>query len=82
MPSYRLVITDKENRKRKTNAGVLFEGPYGFNLLLNPGVQMRYEDQELYFFNLYPISHDQQQRASKDDEFDDPMGFVPEDIIT
>lgn len=79
MPSYRLVITDKENRKRRTNAGVLFKSQYGFNLLLNPGVQLSYEDQELYFFNLYPIttqheSDQYQQQVYTGDSVDEDGG--------
>lgn len=86
MPAYRLVITDRENRKRKTNAGVLFEGPYGFNLVLNPGVRLTYEDQELYFFNIYPASqHDTQKKQQNDDaeNWDDPNDFADSDgLIT
>ena len=54
-PTHRLIITDKENHKRKTRAGVLFKNQFGYTLSLNPGVILRAEDHDKYFFNVNPI---------------------------
>lgn len=55
-PKYRLTIVDKQNNKRKTKAGVLFEmGDGGFSLVLNPGITLRAEDRDKYWFNVWPI---------------------------
>jgi hypothetical protein len=59
-PKYRLVITDRENKKRKTYAGVLFTNEYGgYNLVLAPGIQLRAEDQDMYYFNFWPFEQEE-----------------------
>lgn len=54
-PSHELVIVDKQNKKHKTRAGVLFPGQYGFSLRLNPGVVLSSADAERYWLNVYEI---------------------------
>lgn len=54
-PAYRLLITEKFNKKSKLYAGVAFEGNFGsLNICLNPGVRLDWRDMSEVWLNLVP----------------------------
>lgn len=53
-PLWTIVLTDKTNKKRKTQAGALWEGQYGMSMSLNPGIVIDSKLLETCWINLYP----------------------------
>ena len=54
-PTHHLIVQDKENKSRKTRAGVAWVNADGwFNISLNPGVVLTDEVCEHCYLNLYP----------------------------
>ena len=80
-PSHILYITDRENKRRKTRAGAVWTNDDGWmTLQLGPGIHLSYEEQNKYFFSLYPnVPFEERDPASlpgtgdKNDEDDIPF---------
>ena len=72
-PTHRLVITDKENRHRRTRAGVAWINEKGWiSIALNPGVAINYNDSKDCFISLYPIDQkgESHYETSSHDKFE------------
>ncbi len=76
-PKYYLKLTDKRNTKQRTVAGVAFENEFKqLNIVLNPGVVIRWNDELFITLNPYddkrPPPHGadmpQTKRAAPNDE--------------
>lgn len=58
-PLYRLLITEKLNKRSKTFAGVAFEGNFGsLNICLNPGIKLDWQDMGSVWLTLSPYTGD------------------------
>jgi hypothetical protein len=58
-PTYRLLITEKFNKKSKTFAGVAFAGNFNsLNICLNPGVRLDWRDMDSVWLTLVPYTGD------------------------
>lgn len=54
-PTHHIIIKDKENKFRKTLAGVAWVNAEGwFSIALNPGIVLTAELCENYYVNMYP----------------------------
>lgn len=57
VPTYRLLITEKANKKSKLFAGVAFEGNFNtLNICLNPGVRIDWRDMDSVWLTLVPYT--------------------------
>lgn len=55
-PSHTLLIIDKQSKKRRTAAGVLFKNEWGgYALVLSPGIVLTAEMQEKYWLSCYNL---------------------------
>jgi hypothetical protein len=58
-PKYRLLITEKVNKRSKTFAGVAFDGNFNtLNICLNPGVRLDWRDMDSVWLTLVPYTGD------------------------
>lgn len=58
-PQYRLLVTEKFNKRSKLFAGVAFEGNFGsLNIRLNPGVRLDWRDMNSVWLSLVPYTGD------------------------
>lgn len=79
-PKYTLVIKSRAREKATTTAGALFENEFGgFNLILNPGVVLKWDDDVYFNINPYLTKRQWNQlRASRyaqeEEQHMDPPG--------
>ena len=58
-PSHLIILTNKDNKRRKAKVGVAFKNPWGgFSLVLGPGVVLSEQTEEKYWINLVQTSED------------------------